>query len=531
MREKRTRSGALSVWTWCVVAVAAVGFQAAPPAEAQPRGDDTQRLVEILEGLEHGLVALERLGLREQHEQLQLVAEDLRGEIRHQRRRGGRERDTRGADRDLGQLAEQFQELIGVTHEELANVEGEIEQLSRDNDVTERVISMMREQRPTPGERGDRRERARLGRILGDYQRRLEDNGRQLEALHDQHARLAGMLERLEATYPNVESRLGQAERRHDSGAREELIAKLDRHVEETLGRYRQWSGDAPGPRREQRDARPRRQQAGQTELQVVEGQVGALQLALPALRETERRDAIELVERAIAARKTMLERRRDEEARHIRERAPGREQIVEILVLAERIYREFGMEDRAAKLSRMTEELWPQRERSRERARRQAPGPSEEAIHAVEVMRMALKALKEAERHDSAELLHRAIRAREVRLEGRMDREAAQIREQSPTLGQQIELLAYAAELWQEFGHEEKAKVVGELAERMRASWRRGEDRRRDEPRRETRNQPQGRRDAAMPRIEQLEQRLAEIEQGLEEIKAWLRATDQRRR
>jgi hypothetical protein len=107
------------------------------------------------------------------------------------------------------------------------------------------------------------------------------------------------------------------------------------------------------------------------------------------------------------------------------------------------------------------------------------------------------MAALKEARRDDSAELLHRAIRAREVQLEGRRDREAAQAREQAPTLGQQIELLAYAADLWQEFGHEEKAKVVGELAERMRSSWRRG-----GEPRRETRNQPQGRRDALVPRI-----------------------------
>ena len=397
------------------------------------------------------------------------------------------------------------------------------------------MISKIAQGRTTREQRGDRREQARLDRALADHERRLENNGRQLEALHHQHARLAGMLERLKAAYPNVESRLGQAQRRHDSRAREERITKLDRHVQETLGRYRQWRGDAPGPRRQQREPGPRRPRTGQTELQIVEGQVGALQMALPALREAERRDAVELVEWAIAARKMMLEGRRDEEARQIRQRAPGREQIVEILVLAERIYREFDMPDRAEKLSRLTEELWTPRQRARQQER---PGRNEEAIHAVEVMRTALKALKESQRHDSAELLHRAIRAREVQLEGRRDREAAQIREQAPTLGQQIELLAYAAKLWQEFGHEQKAKVVGELAERMRASWRRGEerrrgdDRRRDEPRRETRNQPQGRRDALMPRIEQLEHQLAEIEQGLDQIKARLRATtDQRRR
>jgi hypothetical protein len=505
------------VWTWGAVAVAAFGLGAEPSATGQPRGDEEQRLVEILEGLEHGLVALERLDLREQHEQLELVADDVRGEIRQYRRRGGRDRGAQGPDaswEQLARLAEQFQELLGVTRDELANVEGEIDQLTRDNEVTRQVISKITQDLPGLKETGNRQGSARVGRTLADYERRLEGNRQRLETLKGQWARLSKMLERLEAAYPDVESRLGQAQRRHDGRAREERITKLNRHVLETLEQYRQWRGETPAPRR--------------AELQIVEGQVGALQLALPALRETERRDAIELVERAIAARKTSLEGRRDEEARRIRERAPGREQIVEILVLAERIYREFDMEDRAEKLSRMTEELWPRRQRPRQQAR---PGPSEEAIHAVEVMKMAVKALKEAEHHDSAELLHRAIRAREVQLEGRRDREAAQIREQAPTLGQQIELLAYAADLWQEFGHEEKARVVGELAERMRSSWRRGADRRGGEPRRETRNQPQGRRDALLPRIEQLEHRLAEIEQGLEEIKARFRATDQRRR
>jgi hypothetical protein len=517
MREKRTRSGALSVWTWGAVAVAAFGLGAAPSATAQPRGDEEQRLVEILEGLEHGLVALERLDLREQHEQLRLVADDVRGEMRQQRQRRGRDRGAREPNaswEQLARLAEQFQELLGVTRDELANVEGEIDQRTRDNEVTRQVISKITQDLPGLRETGNRQGSARVGRTLADYERRLEGNRQRLEALKGQWARLSKMLERLEAAYPNVESRLAQAQHPHDSRAREERITKLDRRVQETLVQYRQWSGEAPDRRR--------------AELQIVEGQVGALQLALPALRETERRDAIELVERAIEARKTMLEGPRDEEAGRIRERAPGREQIMEILVLAERIYRELDMQDRAEKLSRMTEELWPRRERARRQAR---PGPNEEAIHEVEVMRMAVAALEEAQRHDSAELLHRAIRAREVQLEGRRDREAVQIREEAPTQGQQIELLAHAADLWQEFGHEEKAKVVGELAERLRSSGRRGEDRRGGEPRRETRDQPQGRRDALMPRIEQLEHRLAEIEQGLDQIKARLRPTDQRRR
>ncbi len=528
MRARWGNRGVRSVWTWWAVAAAGVGL--AQPATAQPRGDEEQRLVEILEGLEHGLVALERLGLREQHEQLGLVADDLRGEIRAHRRRAERQRSPRGPESSLEQLAQlgaQFQELLGVTREELAHVEAEIDQLTRDNEVTRQVIAKITEDLPRFRETGNRQESARVGRTLADYERRLEGNRHRLETLKRQGARLSKMLERLEAAYPDIESRLWQAEIQHDTRARDEHIDQLDRHVQETLGRYRRWSGEVEGPRREQRQDRPRRSQAGQSELQIVEGQVGALQLALPALRETERRDAVELVERAIAARKTMLERRRDEEAREIRQRAPGREQIVEILVLAERIYREFGMDDRAEKLSRLTEELWPRRQRARTQGRLDP----ERAVHTVEVMRMALPALREAGHHDSAELLHRAIRAREVQLEGRMDREAVEIRRRSPTVAQQIELLAYAADVWREFGHEEKARVVGELAERMHASWQRSQDGPRDEPRRNTRERPQGRRDAVMPRIEELEQRLAEIEQGLDEIKAWLRATADRRR
>jgi hypothetical protein len=496
------------MWTWGAVAVVAVGLGAVPSAHAQQRTDEEQRLVEILEGLEHGLVALERLGLHDEHEQLQRVANDLRGELRFHRRRGHRDRvaqEPNASRQQVIRLAEQFQELLAVTRDEHAAVEHEIDQLARDNEVTRQVISKITQDLPRLRDTGNRQESARVGRTLADYERRLEGNRRHLETLKGQWARLSEMLERLESAYPNVESHLGQADRRHDTLARDERITDLERHAQEVLEHVRQWSGEAPGPRR--------------TELQTVESQIEALQLALPALREAERRDAAELVERAIVARKTMLEGRRDEETRRIRELAPGREQIVEILVAAERIYREFGMDERAATLSRMTEELWPRRDRARQRAQ---SGRNEEAIHALEVMRMALPALKEEGRRDSAELLQRAIRAREVQLEGRRDREAARIREQAPTLGQQIELLAYAAELWQEFGHEEKARIVRELAERMRASMRRGDDRRGGGERR---------RDALLPRIEQLENRLAAIEQSLEEIRARLRDTAPRRR
>jgi hypothetical protein len=357
--------------TWWVVAFAVAGAWGLPGATAQERGDEEQRLVNILEGLEHGLVALEHLGLREEHDHLRMVADDVRGELRFLRRRGGAER----------------------------------------------------------------------------------------------------------------------------------------------------------GPR---------------TELQVAESQIGALELALPALREAERRDATEMIERAIAARQAALDRARDPETRRERERSVNREQIVEILVMAEHIYREFGMNERADLLSRQTEELWPRRDRERVRERDRERDPDrapdrerpqdarrEAAVRDLEIMHLGLAALKEADRHDSAELLHRAIRAREVRLEGRRDREAIEIHEHAPTLGQQIELLAYAAELWEEFGHERKAELVGGLAERMRKSWQRGEGRRGEGQR----GRGEQRRNVPPDRIEQLERRLAEIEQALEETREQLRAARRQQR
>ena len=217
-------------------------------------------------------------------------------------------------------------------------------------------------------------------------------------------------------------------------------------------------------------------------EREIAERQIEALRLAVPALREGERRDAAELVELAIHARELALEGRRDREARAISERGPDREQIIELLVLAEDLYREFGMKERAATVSSMTEELWPKRRRarhSRERGERRRGHEREQAIHDLEVMRIARHALLEADRHDAADLLQRAIRAREVTLEGREDREAATIRDRGPRLGQQVEILQMAAGIWRELDRPGQAEAVAGLAERMWSRHRPGEDRR----------------------------------------------------
>ena len=108
-------------------------------------------------------------------------------------------------------------------------------------------------------------------------------------------------------------------------------------------------------------------------------------------------------------------------------------------------------------------------RERAEGRARGERPESEREVLlHRLEVMRMALTALKEAERWDAVELLTLAIRDREMMLERRNDEEANRIRERAPSRERLVDILSMAAELWREFGNDEKSAVVGQLAEQL---------------------------------------------------------------
>jgi len=108
-------------------------------------------------------------------------------------------------------------------------------------------------------------------------------------------------------------------------------------------------------------------------------------------------------------------------------------------------------------------------RERAEGRARGERPESEREVLlHRLEVMRMALTALKEAERWDAVELLTLAIRDREMMLERRNDEEANRIRERAPSRERLVDILSMAAELWREFGNDEKSAVVGQLAEHL---------------------------------------------------------------
>jgi len=83
-----------SMWTWLAVALVLVPFAVADEHEGKRRGKhDGGDLDEILEGLEHGMVALERLDRRRELEMLERVANDVRKELAERRRRREREHE------------------------------------------------------------------------------------------------------------------------------------------------------------------------------------------------------------------------------------------------------------------------------------------------------------------------------------------------------------------------------------------------------------------------------------------------------
>jgi hypothetical protein len=80
-----------------------------------------------------------------------------------------------------------------------------------------------------------------------------------------------------------------------------------------------------------------------------------------------------------------------------------------------------------------------------------------------IETLRIAMKGLAEAERHDAADMVERAIHARELMLEGKPDRAERAMRE-APDDGALAELLLKAAGCWREFRQPEKAAQCEEL-------------------------------------------------------------------
>ncbi len=95
-------------------------------------------------------------------------------------------------------------------------------------------------------------------------------------------------------------------------------------------------------------------------------------------------------------------------------------------------------------------------------------------------------------------------------------------IRNNAPSIGNQIELLQMASGLWREFGHPDRAASVGELAEQLALASRR--ERRQNEPRREI-------RDEDRRRFEEIQEQIQRLERALQDMQRQLRGRGERDR
>jgi|GEM_PF-5144907 len=110
-----------------------------------------------------------------------------------------------------------------------------------------------------------------------------------------------------------------------------------------------------PAENREQpQERRPEpndREARAQTEREMAESQLDVFRMAHHAFRESEKADAMELVERIIRAREMQLSGRRDEESQEAVRQMPGPEDQIDLLNRASGIWKEFGQDDKAIAL------------------------------------------------------------------------------------------------------------------------------------------------------------------------------------
>jgi hypothetical protein len=228
------------------------------------------------------------------------------------------------------------------------------------------------------------------------------------------------------------------------------------------------------------------------------------LRLAVKVCIEDERHDLAEQVEHFLHARELEHAGRTDEEARRVIETAPSAGQAVEILQhCAGWLDRHDHRED-AAWMRELAAHLGDvhRADVHRADAHRADAHRAEQELHALE---LALHAFLEAEMHDGADLLERALHARRMKLEGRTDPEAMSVRERAPRVGQVLDLMVRAEDLWREWGHEDRARAISAATERFAERTHRAPD-------------------EVARRVAELEERVHHLSRSLAEVSADLK-------
>ncbi|HIM31010.1 MAG TPA: hypothetical protein EYG57_15865, partial [Planctomycetes bacterium] len=201
-------------------------------------------------------------------------------------------------------------------------------------------------------------------------------------------------------------------------------------------------------------------------EREVVLGQIKVMRIAMQALLDADRKDLAGMIEHTIHAQELALEGVRNEKAAKVRETAPKLGQRVELMMFASRKLREAGKKEEAGAVGNLAEQLMVRLRAQQKRGQKGKQGGSgsekgekaavkrestEQKVAAgqIEVMQIALAALREGERRDSVDIVNRAIQARQIRLKTLKGKEAKYVLEREPKLEQTVEALAVAAGLW----------------------------------------------------------------------------------
>ena len=212
---------------------------------------------------------------------------------------------------------------------------------------------------------------------------------------------------------------------------------------------------------------------------------------------------------------------------------------------------RKLGKKEEAAHLQEIAKGVRRRIEGGKKQKQR-GMGERELVKNHIETLRIAMHGFQEAEKREWAEQIEHAIHARELGLEGRRDEEAIHIRKTAPSDGHLAELLHVAAKYYSEWGHPDRAERVAKLSAWFGHRWndqkarkkggerevrrehearreydtRREHDRERAEKRRHAeerqhreRRGPDDRMQAAMERIERLEERLNKVLKMLEKM------------
>ena len=227
--------------------------------------------------------------------------------------------------------------------------------------------------------------------------------------------------------------------------------------------------------REEQESARREQERGGEREngeVREVRRRIRTMRIGVETFLEAGDREAADRVEHAMHARELIIERVDNAKAMQVRETAPDRGELAELLAHAAELRAEWGHPDRAEALADLSQVYAEQAQRRRRAERegrtaeRERPAGLDSLERRVGILRLARAAYAEAGRRDAAEALVQAIHYGELALEHAKPDVLAEALATVPHTGNLIELLQGAGGLYREFGNADRQHAVSSLAE-----------------------------------------------------------------